>query len=99
MTIRLPLRILLIALLIPAAHAESTPGLRITTERSPAVDARCSLRPEPGPCKGLFNKFYYDPEQKACRSFIYGGCQGVVPFDDRPACEQACGSTPAGKSE
>lgn len=61
--------------------------------------ARCTLRPEPGPCKGLFKKFYYDPAQNACRSFIYGGCQGVVPFDNQQECEHACIKAGTGKSE
>lgn len=101
MNIRLLPCILLTALLSPAIHAASVddPAPRTARERPPAADARCAQRPEPGPCKGLFHKFYYDPARNACRSFIYGGCQGAVPFDDQQACEQACLNTGKDKSE
>ena len=68
------------------------------TEPAPA-DTRCTLRPEPGPCKGLFKKFYYDPARNVCRSFIYGGCQGVVPFAEQQECERTCVKTGIDKSE
>jgi len=55
-----------------------------------ANDRRCGLRPDPGPCKGLFTRYYFDPEKKECRSFMYGGCQGVVPFETNEECEALC---------
>lgn len=56
---------------------------------SPA-NPRCALRPDPGPCKGLFEKFYFDPDLGACKSFFYGGCQGTVPFETLEECEEHC---------
>ena len=39
---------------------------------------RCNLQPDPGPCRALFTKYYYDKEAKQCKSFTYGGCDGMV---------------------
>ena len=54
------------------------------------ADPRCGLTPDPGPCKGLFQKFYFDPGQGKCRSFFHGGCQGVVPFETLEECQSRC---------
>lgn len=35
----------------------------------------CSLKPDPGMCKGAIPKFFFDG--KECKSFNWGGCQGV----------------------
>lgn len=51
---------------------------------------KCSLKPETGPCKALFKKYYYDVGSKTCKSFIWGGCGGVVPFDTLEDCNKAC---------
>lgn len=52
----------------------------------------CLLKPETGPCKALFRKFYFDSEQKKCSKFIYGGCQGNSnSFNSVEECELACG--------
>lgn len=51
---------------------------------------KCSLKPETGPCKALFKKYYYDASSKTCKSFIWGGCGGVVPFDTLEDCNNTC---------
>lgn len=48
---------------------------------------RCGLTPDPGPCKAYFQKFYYDKAEGVCKEFIWGGCQGTVPFDTLEECE------------
>ncbi len=53
-------------------------------------DPRCTMIPEKGSCKGLFVNYYYDPKTDRCREFIYGGCEGVVPFETQSACEKVC---------
>nr|WP_225073677.1 DUF2330 domain-containing protein [Desulfuromonas sp. CSMB_57] len=53
-------------------------------------DPRCALQPDPGPCKGLFEKYYFDMAQGNCKKFFFGGCQGTVPFDTREACTAVC---------
>lgn len=49
----------------------------------------CTLEPDPGRCKAMFPKFYFDQDDKECKQFIWGGCEGVVPFDTMEDCE-AC---------
>jgi len=53
-----------------------------------ALKNRCSLKPDQGPCKGLFTKYYFDPVSKECKEFIWGGCGGVVPFETKEECEK-----------
>lgn len=51
---------------------------------------KCSLIPDRGPCKGLFWKYYYNAKTKKCEEFVYGGCNGVVPFETKEECESLC---------
>lgn len=52
--------------------------------------SKCKLEPDPGFCKAYFPKYYYDPDKKKCEEFIWGGCDGVVPFDTIEECEKKC---------
>ncbi|MCB0643399.1 MAG: BPTI/Kunitz domain-containing protein [Phaeodactylibacter sp.] len=68
---------------------------RKTTETTeapepPALHENCALQPEPGPCRMALTRYYYDAETKTCKSFIYGGCQGVVPFETLSECQKKC---------
>ncbi|MFD1188382.1 BPTI/Kunitz domain-containing protein [Pontibacter rugosus] len=42
---------------------------------------RCTLAPDPGPCRAAITRYYYDQKEKRCKSFIWGGCRGVLPFE------------------
>ena len=53
-------------------------------------DPQCLKKPDPGPCKGLFERFHYDQQSKSCKPFFWGGCQGTVPFETREDCEKLC---------
>ena len=55
-----------------------------------SIRSRCELKPEAGRCRAYFKKAYYDPKFQSCKEFVWGGCGGVVPFEDIDACEQAC---------
>ena len=50
----------------------------------------CHKPPDRGPCKGLFERFYFDEKTGQCREFDWGGCQGSVPFETQKECEAAC---------
>jgi hypothetical protein len=50
----------------------------------------CSLRPDGGPCKAIFTRYFYDQDARRCKSFTYGGCPGVVPFETLDECVLAC---------
>lgn len=51
---------------------------------------KCLLKPDKGPCKAIFWKYYFNPETKRCEEFLYGGCDGVVPFETREECQATC---------
>lgn len=46
----------------------------------------CLLKPERGPCKAMFERYYYDPVSRTCKPFFWGGCGGVVPFETEEEC-------------
>ena len=46
----------------------------------------CKLEPDSGPCEAAIIKYYYDSNEDKCKEFIYGGCQGTVPFDRLEEC-------------
>jgi hypothetical protein len=54
---------------------------------------RCSMEPEVGPCKALIQRFYFDKSEKKCKVFMWGGCDGVVPFNTMEECEAGCSCT------
>lgn len=56
-----------------------------------ALDARCLQKPDAGMCRAAKPRYYYDPTEKKCKEFIWGGCQGVVPFITLEECRKVCG--------
>ena len=52
---------------------------------------KCSMKPERGPCKGNFERYYYDSQSRTCKPFVWGGCGGAVPFETMEECNNACG--------
>ncbi|XP_074535939.1 kunitz-type protease inhibitor 2 [Halichoeres trimaculatus] len=54
-------------------------------------NVRCRLPMKIGPCRASFPKFYYEPTNKSCQSFTYGGCQANGNmFDSQEECENVC---------
>ncbi len=51
---------------------------------------RCNLVPKAGPCEAAFPKYYFDHQTQSCQQFLWGGCQGVVPFNTLEQCQQTC---------
>lgn len=52
-----------------------------------SCETNCGLLPEVGPCNAAFQRFYFDPVEKKCLPFTWGGCSGVVPFETLEECE------------
>ena len=52
-----------------------------------SAKSRCLLSPDPGRCRAAFTRYYYSPKTKKCESFIWGGCDGVVPFETLEDCK------------
>jgi hypothetical protein len=51
----------------------------------------CDLPPEPGPCRGSMQRFYFDAVAGQCLEFVYGGCEGNANnFETHQACAAAC---------
>ncbi|XP_056010668.1 tissue factor pathway inhibitor-like isoform X10 [Ostrea edulis] len=42
---------------------------------SEAEDSVCLQPKKPGPCKARMKRFYFNPANKGCEEFFYGGCQ------------------------
>ncbi len=60
---------------------------------SAQLDSTCYLIPDIGPCFGSITKYYYDQTSAICMDFIWGGCDGVVPFHTMQDCQSACMGT------
>ncbi|XP_056403063.1 kunitz-type protease inhibitor 1 [Hyla sarda] len=53
--------------------------------------ARCVELPDTGPCRASFSRWYYDPVEKTCMGFTYGGCMGNRNnFVHQTDCEEFC---------
>ncbi|KAK7082018.1 hypothetical protein SK128_004251 [Halocaridina rubra] len=40
------------------------------------LDKSCTQPPLTGTCRGAFPMFYFDPNSRTCKQFVYGGCRG-----------------------
>jgi hypothetical protein len=48
----------------------------------------CHLPKKTGPCRGSFNKYFYNGATGQCERFTYGGCKGNENnFDTKAECE------------
>jgi len=65
--------------------------LFIACDKSEPLDDACYLTPEPGMCLAAFPRYYYDDDAGQCKEFIWGGCEGVVPFETMEECKSGCG--------
>ncbi len=50
-------------------------------------DDRCLVNPDPGNCEAYMPRYYYDSKFGKCKEFIWGGCQGTVPFETLEECK------------
>ena len=60
------------------------------TKQNEECTTKCNQNGDTGPCFAAFRKYYYDKTEKKCKEFIWGGCNGVVPFQTLEEC-QSCG--------
>lgn len=46
---------------------------------------------DPGLCEAYIPSWYYDPQTKSCKAFVYGGCGGTANrFGTKKECEEMC---------
>ncbi|XP_069010945.1 tissue factor pathway inhibitor a [Embiotoca jacksoni] len=51
----------------------------------------CALKDNPGPCKAIKNRFFFNVNTGRCELFEYGGCGGNANnFQTMEACEETC---------
>lgn len=55
----------------------------------PLIDS-CELKPDVGLCKAYIPRYYFDETSNSCQEFIWGGCDGTVPFETMKSCTQQC---------
>lgn len=70
----------LLLLLFSAVLSSATCCREDTDIPSPPQPPACSLVPDAGICNAAFVRYYFDPKEKKCKQFTWGGCGGVVPF-------------------
>ncbi|XP_075961629.1 tissue factor pathway inhibitor a [Anarhichas minor] len=51
----------------------------------------CALKDEPGPCKAIKDRLFFNVDTGRCEGFEYGGCGGNANnFETLEACEEMC---------
>lgn len=60
--------------------------------QSATLPEACLEKPDSGRCRAAHTRYYFDAQTQQCKAFIWGGCEGHVPFATREECEQACTS-------
>lgn len=67
-------------------------------QSTPLPDA-CYQKPASGHCRAAFTRYYFDQDRQQCRPFIWGGCEGTVPFETEQDCIAQCDVTATSKGE
>lgn len=64
--------------------------LLISACQSRPLTEACYTPPESGQCEAAIERYYFDPSWGECRAFIWGGCDGAVPFETEAECIEQC---------
>ena len=81
----------IILLLSACGTSKKASEAQSVIQKTDSLNKRCHLSPEPGMCRAVKPRYYYDQTEGKCKEFIWGGCQGVVPFNTLEECMKACG--------
>lgn len=85
--LQIPIVILSLSAFVSAAEEITIPPM---PWENISADPRCTMVPEKGPCKAIYWKYAYDPKSNQCKEFMYGGCEGTVPFETKEECVNVC---------
>ncbi|XP_036701140.1 kunitz-type protease inhibitor 1 isoform X10 [Balaenoptera musculus] len=55
---------------------ESTSNITVTVLSPKQTEEYCLASSKVGRCRGSFPRWYYNPTEQICKSFVYGGCLG-----------------------
>ncbi|KAK2839502.1 hypothetical protein Q5P01_013242 [Channa striata] len=81
-------------LLLGAARLGSSRRLRQANGAPPEryiFNELCALKDEPGPCKAIKERFFFNVDSGKCELFEYGGCGGNANnFESLEECEEKC---------
>ncbi|KAM9092005.1 kunitz-type protease inhibitor 1 isoform 4-T5 [Megaptera novaeangliae] len=55
---------------------ESTSNITVTVLSPKQTEEYCLAASKVGRCRGSFPRWYYNPTDQICKSFVYGGCLG-----------------------
>ncbi|KAG8514580.1 Kunitz-type protease inhibitor 1, partial [Galemys pyrenaicus] len=78
-------------------QAESTANITITVLSAKQTEDYCLASSKVGRCRGSFPRWYYDPKDQLCKSFVYGGCLGNLNnYLREEECKLACRSVRGG---
>jgi len=61
-----------------------------SSTKEPQTSLKCIEKPETGKCRAMFHKYYYNKSEDKCKSFIWGGCGGNIPFHTLQKCQETC---------
>lgn len=54
------------------------------------INPQCLKKPDGGMCRAYFVKYYFDKNKSSCQDFVWGGCAGSVPFENKDECIKTC---------
>ncbi|XP_074145413.1 kunitz-type protease inhibitor 1 isoform X1 [Sminthopsis crassicaudata] len=70
---------------------QDTANFTITVLSPKQTEEHCLAPKKVGRCRGSFPRWYYDPTEQLCKSFVYGGCLGNKNnYLREEECKMAC---------
>jgi len=80
--------ILSLCLLTACSTMETSPESIVNNQ--PVLAPACLIKPDVGRCRAAIRRFYFDKERGQCQMFLWGGCEGSVPFKTLEQCQNSC---------